>query len=82
MTTEAIFEEEATAKGHYLKRDEDDPNAIDYHAMSVEMHNGPTCENCHESWCIHCWKGDRDHIHPCPKPTIECVAIVTPKELA
>lgn len=53
------------AAGHLLRLD--DNGVVDDFAMEYEYHNGPMCELCHESWCVHC----QGAIHPCSAAAIE-----------
>lgn len=45
--------------GHVLKRDKN--GDVDEWVLEYDIHNGPGCINCDESWCRHC----EDKIKPC-----------------
>lgn len=39
--------------GHGFEADKDDPQSIAYNEMG-DMHGGPTCVICEQSWCQFC----------------------------
>lgn len=47
----------------------DDDGKIDIWALDYSFHNGPACDTCHETWCMHC-VGPGD-VKPCTSPVIE-----------
>lgn len=52
--------------GHRWRVDED--GVIDTFAMSIDFHNGPVCEVCGYSYCVHC---DGESHQKCKDPTNE-----------
>ncbi|MBV6512551.1 MAG: hypothetical protein FMNOHCHN_02059 [Ignavibacteriaceae bacterium] len=40
------------AAGHSLARDED--GEIDIWQHDFDVHNGPGCSKCGDTWCMHC----------------------------
>lgn len=53
------FEQRVVTAGHTLKRDKD--GRVDSWVMSYDIHNGPGCTVCGDSWCEHC----PGRIEPC-----------------
>lgn len=52
---QAEWERVMRENGHTPKmRDEEDGGGVDWFAMSYELHNGPMCAVCFDSWCYHC----------------------------
>lgn len=49
------------AKGHVPKREAD--GSVDIFVQDSDIHNGPGCSVCGESWCWHCT--DAEDIKPC-----------------
>ncbi len=49
------------AKGHRLRQRD---GRVDEFAVDFDFHNGPCCELCGESWCMHC-NHDPDKINDC-----------------
>lgn len=46
------FIKKCEAAGHKLKLDDD--GNVDMTIMDYAHHNGPGCELCNDSWCMHC----------------------------
>lgn len=49
----------------------DDDGEIDEWAMEFGYHNGPMCERCYESFCVHC-EDYEDHPGPCVTDEWKC----------
>lgn len=64
------------AKGHVWKRDDivfpDGYVPPDTFAYSIGYHNGPECESCGFSYCIHC----TSRITKCPRPIPELLDVL------
>jgi len=49
----------ARERGHVLKTDKHFGGGVDQFVTEGGFHNGPGCENCGWTECMHCdWKGD------------------------
>lgn len=54
--------------GHKLRRHEDgliDEWVCEFDEYEGRGHNGPGCELCDQSWCVHCLRGDFE-VEECP----------------
>lgn len=54
------------AQGHLPRMDS---VGLDIFVFDTGHHNGPGCETCGASWCMHC--DGPEEIEPCTSPVIE-----------
>ena len=67
---------QVTPGGHYFVTDDD--GDIDVWQYEAGFHNGPRCENCNQSWCMHC-EGLGD-LEQCPANNIIEVHETAPRK--
>lgn len=64
--TDQDFYNALEVAGHKLVRDED--GEIDIWQYDSGYHNGPGCEKCHETWCMHCEMREKEWNYETCKP--------------